>query len=114
MKGGPDSRVVPHGLIGQSYLNYQFANTVVGGKLDEYVPDGNGEFTTSAQGEGAIQGTIDDYEIQGGDYSSKFRFSRFGMEEDLSSQQFPRSADMKGIAHAVGDVLEGDVEQPSK
>merc|ERR1712087_397088 len=48
MKEAPISRVAPHGLIGQSYLDH-FS---IGGKLDQYMPDANGEFSTSAQAEG--------------------------------------------------------------
>jgi len=66
--------VAPHGLIGQS-LHDRFA---VQGKIDQYVPNAAGEVVTSAQGEGAIEGTMEDYEVVGGAFSGNFKFSRFG------------------------------------
>ena len=33
----------------------------IDGKTDDYVPDKNGAFVTSAQGEGAIEGVVEDY-----------------------------------------------------
>ena len=71
-----------HGIIGQSYRD----STVRNGKLDEYgavsTPelidsDGNGpEMTTSAQAEGAIDGSHADYKLQS-PFSVDFAFSRY-------------------------------------
>jgi len=66
--------VAAHGLIGQS-LHDPFA---IQGKIDQYVPNAAGEVVTSAQGEGAIEGTMEDYEIVGEPFNGSFKFSRFG------------------------------------
>lgn len=45
------------------------------------MPDDDGIFVTSAQGEGAIEGTIDDYYVGAGDeypFATRFAFTRFG------------------------------------
>ena len=46
------ARVAPHGLLGQ-----EFDGLHIDGKRDDYVPDAEGIFTTSAQAEGAIEGS---------------------------------------------------------
>ena len=51
----------------------------IDGKVDNYVPGENGVYITSAQGEGAIEGTVADYTIQSNDpFGIDFKFSRFG------------------------------------
>merc|ERR1712166_1504559 len=69
-----NEKVGPHGLLGQG-----FDSKYINGKVDDYVPDKNGLFTTSAQGEGAIEGAIQDYAIvpQSDPFSTTFKFSRF-------------------------------------
>merc|ERR1712113_270499 len=99
----------PHGLIGQS-LHDTFA---VNGKVDNYVPNTHGEFTTSAQGEGAIEGEIDDYEIVGDPFSTSFKFSRFEAAAhapykaaSLSAQNSgkPLSAGTRFVSGAISDI----------
>jgi len=101
--------IKPHGLIGQS-LHDTFA---VHGKKDTYVPNAAGEFWTSAQGEGAIEGVIGDYVISGGPFGTDFRFSRFdaipGHPLDMlritgkvGGNPFP--TDTSFVAGAVGDI----------
>ena len=70
-------KVSPHGLLGQTYDG----QTLGKGKTDSYQADKDGLFTTTAQGEGAIQGTITDYIVQpqADAFSTVFVFSRFGM-----------------------------------
>eukprot|EP00316_Scyphosphaera_apsteinii_P012358 CAMPEP_0119298854 /NCGR_PEP_ID=MMETSP1333-20130426/974_1 /TAXON_ID=418940 /ORGANISM="Scyphosphaera apsteinii, Strain RCC1455" /LENGTH=436 /DNA_ID=CAMNT_0007300067 /DNA_START=43 /DNA_END=1350 /DNA_ORIENTATION=+ len=110
----PTSDVSPHGLIGQSYNDIGR----VEGKLDQYTADANGEYTTSAQGEGGIEGNIEDYEIEGDDpYASSFRFSRFGMKEaaprnvaDLTGNKLPRSAVLPQNGAALGDGPESQLD----
>jgi hypothetical protein len=64
--------VAPHGLIGQSFDG---SKLTVHGKQDNY---GRGRlFKTSAQAEGAIEGTYLDY-IVAGPFATSFKFSRFG------------------------------------
>ena len=69
-------KVSPHGLLGQTYDG----QTMGKGKTDSYQADKDGVFTTTAQGEGAIQGTITDYIVrpQADAFSTVFVFSRFG------------------------------------
>ena len=52
---------------------------LINGKHDDYVPDSAGLFITSAQGEGAIEGSIEDYAVapQSDHFSTSFRFGRF-------------------------------------
>jgi len=64
--------VAPHGLLGQAYDG----DTVkVQGATDSYARN---ETTTSAMGEGAIEGVAKDYEITGDKFATAFAFSRFG------------------------------------
>jgi len=66
-----DGRQPIHGIIGQSFdINHRIhAN----GKLDDYTA---AEVTTTAQGEGAIEGVISDYEMRSA-FDTRFKFSRF-------------------------------------
>lgn len=67
-----DDIVAPHGLLGQSFDGDDIA---VDGAKDKLV-EGHNESTTSAQGEGAIEGTIHDYRVAD-EFSIDFKFSRF-------------------------------------
>ena len=69
-------KVAPHGLIGQTYDGDQ---TGVIGKTDDYKTRNN-VVTTSAMGEGAIEGVAADYEMAS-KFATAFKFSRFGLEE---------------------------------
>ena len=71
------------------------------GKVDSY--DKN-ETTTTAMGEGAIEGTAADYEVQD-KYSTAFAYSRFGKKAAaprnvgiLKGKMFERNADKKPFA----------------
>jgi hypothetical protein len=65
--------VAPHGLVGQG-----FDGLHIEGKTDNYQPDAAGVFTTSAQGEGAIEGVIHDYIVDSNDpFSAAFKYGRF-------------------------------------
>ena len=67
------ARVAPHGLIGQG-----FDGLHIEGNKDDYVPDAHGVFVTSAQGEGAIEGSVGDYVVDRKDpFSTAFKFGRF-------------------------------------
>ena len=70
-RGDAPSRDSPHGIIGQSYAT---PGTVRHGKTDSY--PWTGHYTTSAQAEGAIDGTATDYEMASA-YATEFAFSRF-------------------------------------
>ena len=63
-------RAPPHGIIGQS-----FSQAYREGKTDTY-PQEAEEFTTSAMGEGAIDGQADDYAVRDA-FDHDFKFSRF-------------------------------------
>jgi hypothetical protein len=68
-----EAKVAPHGLIGQGYDGLH-----IEGNKDNYVPNAHGVHVTSAQGEGAIEGSIRDYVVSGADpFSTFFKFSRF-------------------------------------
>ena len=64
-----------HGLIGQSFADPPGQSRV--GMLDTYPDAGN--FTTSAQAEGSIEGTADMYEVFS-PFDTDFAFSRFAGE----------------------------------
>jgi hypothetical protein len=68
------AQVAPHGLIGQG-----FDGLHIDGKTDSYQADKDGGFTTYAQGQGAIEGSIDDYLVQPqtDPFSTDFKFSRY-------------------------------------
>ena len=64
-------RALPHGIIGQSFASKLPLN----GKQDKYPSDGS-RFTTSAMGEGALEGTAAMYEVPSS-FATDFAFSRF-------------------------------------
>jgi hypothetical protein len=67
------AEVAPHGILGQG-----FDGRHIEGAKDNYVPDAKGVFVTSAQGEGALEGALDDYLIDPTNpFSTKFKFGRF-------------------------------------
>ena len=70
------AKVAPHGLIGQTYDG---DGVGVIGKTDDYKTRNN-TVTTSAMGEGAIEGEASDYEMAS-KYATDFKFSRFGLTE---------------------------------
>ena len=93
--------VAPHGLIGQSFDGDVIA---VDGKKDRYrelwwrqTSFKSKEITTEAQGEGAIEGSADDYKIDD-PFGHTFKFSRFSAFEAA-----PRSVSaLSGAERAAG------------
>jgi len=84
--------VAPHGLVGQAYDRDDLK---VIGKLDSYKVPGK-LIVTTAMGEGAIEGTADDYIINGTNpFSTEFKFARFGL-----SFAAPRN-----VSSLTGDIL---------
>ena len=82
------------GLIGQTYDGDQ---TGVIGKTDDYKTRNN-VVTTSAMGEGAIEGVAADYEMAS-KFATAFKYSRFGLAEakardvsKLSGEKVARSS----------------------
>jgi len=79
-----NARVSPHGLIGQTYdkdTKPRFGKRDSMHLLDNGKPvnartHAGGTFTTRAAGEGAIDGSADDYRISG-PFSTDFTYSRF-------------------------------------
>lgn len=64
----------PHGLVGQSFDGSHVPRF---GRLDQYPPLGvYSEFTTYAMAEGAIEGTISDYQLLS-EHDTEYKFSRF-------------------------------------
>ena len=70
--GDAPTRDHPHGIIGQSFAT---PGRVRNGKTDHY--PFHGYYVTSAQAEGAIEGTASQYEVVL-PYATQFTFSRFG------------------------------------
>ena len=94
--------IAPHGIIGQSFDGSMIA---VSGKLDDY---GDGpEFTTSAQAEGAIEGSADDY-IVPSPFSTDFRFSRFSAISPVAPRNVSLLAGAK--AAAVTSLSAGSIQ----
>jgi len=87
--GGAPAFGPPHGLIGQSFATPGVARN---GAVDVYPWEG--EFTTRAQAEGAIEGAADMYEAS--PYETTFAFSVFDAvkrcEESLASAHDAKSA----------------------
>ena len=69
-------KVAPHGLIGQTYDG---DGVGVIGKTDDYKTHDNAA-TTSAMGEGAIEGVAADYEMAS-KFATHFKYSRYGLTE---------------------------------
>lgn len=101
--------VAPHGLIGQG-----FDGRYIDGKKDDYKANKNGVFRTSAQGEGAIEGTLDDYIIEPANpFSTAFKFARFDkasapMRDVTGLKELPRGTTIElagSAASATGDEV---------
>ena len=75
-RGNAPARDKPHGLIGQSFAT---PGLVRNGKQDVY--PFAGAYTTTAQAEGAIEGTASEYEMQSA-FATEFAFSRFNAAKD--------------------------------
>lgn len=95
--------VAPHGIIGQS-LHDPMA---IEGNVDQYQPDTNGEYTTVAQGEGAIEGTIKDYEV-GAPFGHGFRFDRFAATAAAPRDVTLLSGKRLPSAKILGGSAQGD------
>ena len=96
--------VAPHGLIGQSFDG---DNVGVDGAQDDY-RNGGAEMSTSAQAEGAIEGTGADYKVAS-DFATQFRYSRFDADRaaprDLSSLKGRRIPLAAGAGAGAGVSL---------
>jgi len=77
-RGDAPARDMPHGIIGQSYATPGLERH---GKKDIY--PFSGSYTTSAQAEGAIEGTVSDYEAAS-THATDFAFSRFSAAKEGS------------------------------
>lgn len=93
--------VAPHGIFGQAYDGDELA---VNGAIDKAQ---GGDMTTTAQGEGAIEGSLADYKLTG-PFSTDFKYSRFNAlfaphrdVTKLSGVKIPRSQveNRRGSAH---------------
>lgn len=69
----PIQGVWPHGLLAQTFDG---DTRPMHGRVDSYARLPNGKLTTKAQGEGAIEGSPQDYQLSS-PFSTRFRFSRF-------------------------------------
>jgi hypothetical protein len=101
-----EAAVAPHGLLGQGFDGLR-----IDGKTDDYVPDAHGVFVTTAQGEGAIEGTIADYEVSG-PFATEFRFGRLGKARapprDVTKLNAPVGATRRSMKGASADTEEAD------
>ena len=93
-RGDTPARDFPHGLIGQSFAT---PGVVRNGKQDLY--PFSGDYTTTAQAEGAIEGVASDYIVHSA-FATEFAFSRF-------------NAAKGGPASALGAKLTDVVEASS-
>ena len=84
-RGDAPARDKPHGIVGQSYATPGLERH---GKKDLY--PFSGSYTTSAQAEGAIDGTASDYQVAS-PYATDFAFSRFN-----AARGAPASAEATG------------------
>ena len=95
--------VAPHGIFGQAYDDDEMA---VNGAVDS--PTGN-EWTTKAQGEGAIEGSIAEYKLADG-FSTDFKYSRFDAvrapHRDVSKLTGPKEKRGKGSSARVEHYAE--------
>merc|ERR1711988_348666 len=80
---GAEKKIVvwPHGILGQSWDGSHMA---VDGNQDDYLSAG-AEFTTSANLEGAVEGTVDDYALAT-PFSTTFKYSRFDVHSPTPSR----------------------------
>ena len=86
--------IAPHGIVGQAFDG---SHVAVSGKQDDY---GNGpEFTTSAQAEGAIEGTYKDY-IMPTPFASAFKYGRFDATAPIAPRNVSALAGFKKAAIA--------------
>lgn len=87
------SPVAPHGLIGQTFDGDK---TAIDGAIDDYSPS---EVYTKAMGEGAIEGTAEEYEVRASDpFSDAFKYSRY---HSLAAS--PRdTSKLAGVRRATG------------
>ena len=84
-RGDAPARDKPHGIVGQSYATPGLERH---GKKDLY--PFSGSYTTSAQAEGAIEGSASDYQVAS-PYATDFAFSRFN-----AARGAPASAEATG------------------
>jgi hypothetical protein len=84
-RGDAPARDKPHGIVGQSYATPGLERH---GKKDLY--PFSGSYTTSAQAEGAIEGSASDYQVAS-PYATGFAFSRFN-----AARGAPASAEPTG------------------
>lgn len=96
--------VSPHGIIGQTFDRDEIA---IDGAQDTYVGE---TVTTTAMGEGAIEGVAADYEVSPKDpYSTQFKFTRYDVvaaapRDILKLTGLKRKAASSSGASAVNDV----------
>ena len=97
--------VPPHGIVGQSFDEGKIRRN---GKVDTYPPQNTGmEFTTTSMGEGAIQGTADEYEIKSPN-DTNFKYSAF-------NKYYKRTQNKVAIlehSHASASVLSHEESMP--
>jgi hypothetical protein len=100
--------VWPHGLLGQTWDGSGLA---IDGQQDDYQHGGH-EFTTHANMEGAIEGELPDYEVDG-PFGTNFKFSRFQVHvstppRDVSKLFGQKRMAMAGLPQTAGTADEDE------
>ena len=103
-RGDAPSRDRPHGIIGQSYATPGLERH---GKKDVY--PWAGQYTTGAQAEGAIEGTVSDYTMHNA-YATEYAFSRFNAPRDVPSSVEGANANSVVDASSIDRVANPDTE----
>jgi hypothetical protein len=99
---GTVPHVAPHGIIGQTF---DASIMTVHGRRDNY--GRSRRFKTSAQGEGAIEGSFKDYMVSS-PFATTFEYSRFGVQAPVSPRNISalsgrKEPKMGGTAGSVED-----------
>ena len=98
--------IAPHGIIGQSFDGSKVA---VSGRTDTYI-EGVGEVNTTAQAEGAIEGSYKDYIIADGPFSTAFKFSRYDAHTPIAPRNVSRLSGIKAPAISSAGGAAGSTE----
>ena len=106
--------VAPHGLFGQTFDGDDIAVSGATDDLDQRdsrEPSSPSEVTTAAQGEGAIEGTIDDYVLTDR-WSTQFKYSRFDATAARPRDASKLAGRKTKRSHGKSGTQNTGVEQP--
>jgi len=106
--------VAPHGLFGQTFDGDDIAVSGATDDLDQRdsrEPSSPSEVKTTAQGEGAIEGTIDDY-VLADRWSTQFKYSRFDATAARPRDASKLAGRKTKRSHGKSGTQNTGVEQP--